>query len=681
MQQQFSSLSETLKYFSNLTEQTIRILTSINNAMFTNEQVIKIKLIDNNGNRFDYSTPSFTYINKKLAEIDLNLKKIYNAGRRAGNLPIFSKELVTEPPIIEKVDIPNEFFAKPNLFFENLLNPLLYIKIDVSKYITPNTKQIVSRRILLKFDDPELTKWFDDNFNGKSDLIYSDVIDAIESKGIEYNIVDEILNLPPILLKYSGTFDIIQQYSDLYTNNNFSFVKKYQLNTLNYINNETGAIQTLAVGDILIMQNGESDYEVVEIPDITNNIVVLGLKAGFDIIQPGTDMLSIASEPLGKKYFEIPITYGENQIIFLKAISPYFHTSSYNYGKGFGFKSKDLVINTSQGQFSFNDYYLNKTFDFGKQFTHLETEKKIPIIYAKIPNRPVLNESAFKVKIINQQRFTSKINQSVSQALAQKQLLEGKKKEFSDKIIEIDELLKNRSLTSDKIKTLKEEQKKYTIDLATTLEQLNSNTKEIANAFNFFNEDVKPKYRIVGAFPIPEAQWHPLTGYQDIVQFNIRYRYLTTDQKPIPSERYDYTDINGNKVTMTDDNWIYITTRSRHKQTDSTGATIWSDYNDPINKLQISINPNESVEIQVQSISEVGFPDHKFVSDWSAPIIITFPDDKFATNEYTLTYKALLQEYFKNEYFKELTDLRKLVTILSKNLESLEEKVINMSQI
>jgi len=681
MQKQFNSLSETLKYFSNLSEQTIKILININNAMFTSDQAITISLTQNDGTINKYSVPSFTYINKKLAEIDLNLKKIQNAGKRASNMPLFSQEKVSEPAIIKNVQFPKEFYAKPNLFFENLLNPLLYIKIDVSDYVLPDTKQLMCRRILLKFNDSELLKWFDDNFAEKTDLIYDDVISLINKKGIQYNIDDEILNLPPFTLQYSGNFDIIQVYSDIYNNSNYSYIKKYKLSSLTYKDNTTGANISLKVGDLLIMQNGESDYEVIEITDSTNNLIVLGLKSGFDIIEPGIDVLSIASDPIGEKYFEMPITYDENQIIFLKAISPYFHSVCNDFGYGFGFKSKDLTIQTDNGQFDFNTYYLTKTFDYGKQFTHLESEKTIPISYALTPNRPNLTVSNFEVKIINQQRFTTSIDQKVSQVLAQKQLLEEQKTEFTNKILEIDTELQTSVLTQTQIDILKSEQNQYIIDLATTIEQIETNTKEIFNYFNFFNEDIKPKYRIVGAFPIPEPVYDAITGYQYVVAFNIRYRYLTNDNKIIPAEKYTYTDINGNSVTLTDPNWICYSTNSRSRLTDYNNQLSWSDIDDPINKIQIPINSSESVEFQIQSISEVGFPNYKFVSDWSAPLIITFPDDKFATDEYTLTYKSLLSEYFKNEYFKELTDLRKITTILSKNLESLEERVINLSQI
>ena len=686
MQQQFSSLSEILKYFSNLTEQTINILLSINNAMFTNQQTISINLLDNNGQSFNYTIPSFSYINNKLSEINLNLQKISNIGKRANGLPNFSIELISEPKTIEKVIGPVQFYSKPNYFFENLLNPLLYINIDVSDYITPNTFKIIAKRILIKIDDTdtELLTWFDTNFNtGNNQLIYNDVISLIESKNVQYNIDEEILDLPPISLKNSGLFTVIQQFADIIQDSTYSYVRKYQFSTLNYMNNILNTQQSLQKGDTLILSNSDSEFIVLDIPDSVNNYVVLALKTGFDLIDIldiNKNILNIASEPIGKKYFELPVSFNENQIVFLKSIDPYFNTTSYNFGKGFAFKSKDLQIQTVNGLIDFNTYYNNNVFDFGKQFLHLETDDTIAISDGIVPNTIFLNSNNFSVQILNSQRFTTDINQKITTSLAQKQTLESQKSELNSKIFDIDNQLKlPNSLTETKILELHTQQIKYITDLNIVMQQIQSNSLELSNAFTYFNENIAPKYAVVGAFAIPEAIVNTKTRPQNIIQFNIRYQYLTADGKLMPSNSYTYTDLSGNKITITDNNWNYFSTKIRYKQIDSTGQIIWSDMNDPINKLQISINTNETVRFQIQSVSEVGYPDQRFISLWSSPIDIQFPNDQFITDPSTLVYKQLLEVYFKNEYFKELSDLSKLVNILSTNLTALQEQVINMS--
>lgn len=683
MQEKFNSLSENLKYFSRLSEQTVNILKNINNAIFTNAQVSTTKLTDSSGKEYSYTIPSFTYINNKLAEIDYNLKRIKNLGQRGNNQPLFSPENMTEPKIIEKVVKPIEFFSKPNLFFENLLNPLLFVKIDVSEYVSSQTRQVLSRRLLLNFTDSDLVEWFNNNLL-KNDLQYDSVIKILKEKNIDYKIDDDIINMSPVFLDYSGDFKIlaVNNFTDsLQEFAEYSYVKTVKLSTVYYTNNITNNSELLKKGNILIFPDDSTEYIVLKDADTVNNTCVIGLKSGFSLLQDknGTFInFSIASQSVGKKYFEIPINYGEKQIIFLKAIDPYFHTTNSGFGFGFGFKSEDLNISVGETTMPFNDYYQQKTFDYGKQFQYLETINKIPASLTKTPNKPILTQASFSVKMINGQRFTNNIDLKIKQVLSDKVKLESQKTEYNKNIDRINTLLKNTNLTPTEANTLRSEQMGYISKLAAVIDQLETNTSEISNSFNYFNENIKPKYRVIGAFKIPEPVYHDTTGPQNIIKFGIRYRYLSSDNKPLTAERYEVEDQNGKIVSVTDDNWIYTESKVREKITID-GVINWSDKNDPINLINIPINSNESVEIQVQSISEGGFPENKFASDWSNPVIVTFPEDKFATDEYTLIYKSLLQEYFKNEYFKELTDLRKLVVTLSKSVESLDQQVLNMS--
>ena len=53
-----------------------------------------------------------------------------------------------------------------------------------------------------------------------------------------------------------------------------------------------------------------------------------------------------------------------------------------------------------------------------------------------------------------------------------------------------------------------------------------------------------------------------------------------------------------------------------------------SDADTPnINQIDIELNPNETIDIRVRSISEVGYPNAPLMSDWSDVMSYTFPDD------------------------------------------------------
>jgi len=51
-----------------------------------------------------------------------------------------------------------------------------------------------------------------------------------------------------------------------------------------------------------------------------------------------------------------------------------------------------------------------------------------------------------------------------------------------------------------------------------------------------------------------------------------------------------------------------------------------------INQIDIPITKGEKVEIKVRTISEAGYPDNPLKSDWSEPIIISFPSNLTTRN-------------------------------------------------
>jgi hypothetical protein len=81
-------------------------------------------------------------------------------------------------------------------------------------------------------------------------------------------------------------------------------------------------------------------------------------------------------------------------------------------------------------------------------------------------------------------------------------------------------------------------------------------------------------------------------------------------------------------------NWnSYLSDVRKRYWDEKQGAWYWKiedvqDADTPnINQLDIPIQPNESVEIRVSAISEVGWPDSILESDWSNVLTVNFPDD------------------------------------------------------
>ena len=141
-----------------------------------------------------------------------------------------------------------------------------------------------------------------------------------------------------------------------------------------------------------------------------------------------------------------------------------------------------------------------------------------------------------------------------------------------------------------------------------------------------------PKYRIIGFWSIQPPIVNPQTVPQNIIKYDVQYRYLSKGTDVADTPAYKMID-NGKEVTVTYSNWNTYPSIALVKVIDEiTKQTHWEytrvDSIDHINinQCSISINENESVEIRIRAISEAGYPITPVMSDWSNIIRIDFPD-------------------------------------------------------
>jgi hypothetical protein len=142
---------------------------------------------------------------------------------------------------------------------------------------------------------------------------------------------------------------------------------------------------------------------------------------------------------------------------------------------------------------------------------------------------------------------------------------------------------------------------------------------------------VAPKYRVRGFWSIPTAKKVADTVEQNIVQFAIQYRYLSTSGKAGEVTQLPFTEGTREKTAVFS-NWNEMKTKVRDRyRNESTNKFEWQDslvedaQEVNFNQLDISINEGELVEIRVKSVSEAGYPANPIYSDWSESITIDFP--------------------------------------------------------
>lgn len=695
---QFNSLSNILEYFVRMNENSLRILASLAKSVNSEQDVINVKNVDSDGTERNFTVPSVSYLTRKVNEIDRNVQKLYAIKDKELKNPIFGKVLVAEPDEIANVKIPTEFFTKPNFFLENLLNPLLYIKVDLTDYILPETKRLISHRFLLDLNNESKIEYFNQNFDKLNNLIYEDVIDKLNVEGISYIIDEDILEIPPIELKYSGTFDVINMDSEIFKSSNYSYVRKYTLNTLQYTDNSQNGVKetkSLKIGDTLISKDGDTEYIVQDI-DYDSYKVILAQSTGYDVIEIGANILRIASEPLGKRVFQLPVTYNENQIIFLKAVDPYFHTISSDWGYGFAFKTKDLIINTDSGQKTFDEYYLTKVQDYSRILNNISIQKSSEYkntesslesvirnninkvtdnIESILPYPPVLTDNTFKIVDLNENLRNKSDIIRLDNTLNAKETLAQQKLALENQITVIENLITEEEIKVSPDIDLIEE-------LTTEKNDLLTEKNDLILKIDQIMQDLKLQYNngIINSTKIVPAVIGGVNLLSNIFQnmpymtiLEYRYRFLDGNKTPVHTYNIEL-DTN----LLNTSYWFLWSGPVMYRTTDINGNFILPniDNSNPdvfsFNEFKLELNEliPSYIEIQVRFNIQMSPTDPIYITRWSNSAILNYNDfqRKYDIRNYDLIEKEILNYDAK----KEITDLNKIIVALEKRISNIE---------
>jgi len=649
-----NSFSSLIAQFLRLQKNSLEIINSLNDVTTSPKDSVEIEFLKEDNTSENIQVPSIGFLKSEINRLDSNIKSLSGLEDNKANIrnadgtvsKIYQSNIMKDPSSPSSLQVPATFQARNNWFFESFLNPLLYIEIDVEDQIPDNSNSVYVKRIIANTQSDVQKQYFDANLKGRNDITDSDYITALNSQGIQYFVDEQINDLELRSIRYIGSFGVLRiTDEDVQTTSNgvttTSTVRKYKLSSLKYtdtVSNTTNS-KTLAKGDLLITP-GATKYEVSAV-DVTNQTVILKRLFGFEAIKIGDNALTIYSNTLSNRQVEINVGFDERQAVFIKSIDGDFNVAASRYSPGICFWSNELQINTSDGVQTLSAFYNSQVSDFGKIFISSAKENTIPSVYGQTPSTPVVSPSNFKVVNINQQITNSKESNAFKDKIKFKTTLQNEIDSIDRSIDQTRRQLaiittnSARGFNSAEYKKLNDRIETLTKDKSTRVGLLATTVSEINNLISTTPSLTEaPKYRVRGFWPIPEPIFDEKTGNQDVIQFNIRYRYLSTTGNPTGTEQINYVDNNGTQKSGQFSNWTQIKSEVRKKQYDTvTGTYKWmkedpADANNVnINQLDIPITKGEQVEIQVQSISEAGWPTNPMISAWSTSVVVEFPSD------------------------------------------------------
>ena len=673
-----NSLTQFLEQLLRVQKNSMEILGKLTEITSSNSPSVQISLQDQTGATAQYEVQGNGFITSEIARIDANFNSLIGQNGNAVNVrmpdgsfkKIIESTLFKEPLPIGSLNVPSVFNKKNNWFFENFLNPLLYVSFDITKYVNHDTQEISYKRLIINTDTSTKKTFFDSNLKGLNNIDYNSLLTSLSSNNISYFVDEEVISLPVSIPRYSGSFDVIA-YKDVSTNSIstsgtaiVSKTRKYQLNTLKYSDNLQNFKNTLTLkpGDALTVGNA-TQYTVLTVDASTNNITVQQ-TSGTESISVGVGILNIAVQSFALKEAQINVGFDERSVIFIKAIDKVTNLTTRDYSPGVAFYTNELVISTPTGNMTLDVFYNQEVMDFGTAILSLAKEGVVPSIYGETPNPPRMDSSDFQVLLINSQKTDTSTINSLKTKIAQKNSISSELTQLDISIDNTKQQLNTSKFNSDAEKRAVQNQLNSLIAQKTSQSNLYASLiQDLATVASSLPPELSnPKYSVRGFFPIPAPQPSTKTLNQEVIQFVVSYRYLSLDGTSPGTIQLDFIDNNGETVRGYFSNWQEYTTKIRTKIYDpNLGIYVWATENIQdadtvnINQIDIPITPGEQVEIRVKSVSEAGWPVNPAVSDWSTSIIIPFPEDLSNDQEVLASLQTAMGEEIRVNFNNDLT--------------------------
>lgn len=451
----------------------------------------------------------------------------------------------------------------------------------------------------------------------------------------------------------------------------------YQLDKLTYTDlTNKPREKTLSIGDRLY--TGNSLFEIMTL-DKNTNFVSLKRLSGYDSIEIlKVNSLSLYSDTITSRDVLINVALNEYLVIFFKSIDDDFNIQNTNWSPGVSFLSNEMKISWDDGVYNLSDFYFKYVHDYGMVFKCAVMDECIPRIEAepesvdlidpdpekiihKLPeevgfgkvNAPVLVKENFSIELINEHKFNTKNLEEVRKKGASKIKLKSEIEQIGKSIEK-----KKQVLNTTKIKS-EIEKRGVKIELQNLMREKTSKTdlysstvQELAVvAKNELKIIPAPKYRVRGFFDIPEPTFTSYRRKQHVIAFNVRYRYLKLDGSVPSAKQFEYADKQNQIKRAAFTPWVEKTSKTKKKILDTTAKKyVWApEYVESsetinINQIDIPISSAEKVDIQVQSISEAGWPRNPALSRWSNTVTIEFTDDINKSDESEMILREALQE-------------------------------------
>lgn len=665
-----------------LYENTFNLLKGFQEATMENQNTITVQLKNEFGVKEDFVINSFQKVLIELSRLDANFMSMTNSDNisyilngdgsmsQTTKTSFFNAEYLSnfsfpKNPTDITTSVGSDCIVDMSSTIRNMVFPNVKIPIAIDSTIRTNIKCLMY----------EIT----DGWSNIDESINLLQLKYLISQGtVSANNEELDLTLEKEQVKYFGSFSVLTAE----TIGNISTIK---LSDVKYTGlNVIGNSINLKVNDILVNKNGTAKFLINEI-NIFAKILKVTRIEGSGSISVGVNNLLFNEilENDNSNIVGIPVQPNKKLLIFLSTEN--LKTISYP-SNGIKLDTSTYNVTTDDGVFTLDEYFNTYVTNVSEYLFSLIRETTIPISLGIVPETPILNSNNFKVLQINKHLTDAKSTKELETLNVNKQKIKNdidyKQNEINSTQNEVDTLkftsTKEKEYRLTKIVNLRQEINVLEGNLLTVTRELND------NAIKFGLKSVKPKYSVIGIWDIQNPIFSPLTKPQNIIKYEVQYRYLSKNIDTLDSTSYKMINNLGKEVNIVISPWNPAETRALNKVYAVDGKLVWEtpvldsvdDIN--INQINVNINEGESVEVRVRSISEAGYPVAPLKSEWSDILRIDFPNNLTEASLNSIVSKN--EDDLRKSEFNNILQSAGIMTHISRQIQEAERLYLHGSE-
>lgn len=670
-----SKITEIMKNMEILYENIFNLLKANQQLDSQNVDTIEVTLKKLDGTSEIVEVKSFQYLKKEIERISSNFNNIINENNTSyflnsdGSL---TKYLRTTFANAERIEVNGgiTFDNQCNPDYTSLISDFIYPTVKLPIFITSAIKGNVICRSYI------ITEGWDNIADNITYLAFKNLIQNADI--IANNEIVRELTPEKTQITYYGKFKATSVNYDSNTNQYTVVFDTVKYGGLNVNGNNIN----LVVNDEIISATTMSKYRILNINTYNNTVVLVPIEGINETINVN-DFLYY-DQLVDNDIFKIGIPVKPNQqiVVFLSTINDGIISYPSDCLK---LDTSTYTINYNNDTYTIDEFFTNYVVNISDYLLNMVNENSVPNSLGIKPATPLIDTNNFKVIQINKHLNTGTSVDNINRFNTQKQEIQNKIQEKENTISEL-----NNGLISGIYTTITEKNKAQN-DIVTLYSDINILNQQLlvlsrkiddeANKASLKN--TKPKYKIAGYWTIQNDIYSPSVGHQNIVKYDVWYRYLNQNTGNVETTTLKMSDGN-NEISVVFTPWNKLDTESLTKVLDVNNRYVWATTqnndvdNININQCLIPISNNESVEIKIRAISEAGYPLNPVKSEWSNIINIKFPD--YLRENSTGNIITTNETDLKNSEFTSILDKKGLLTHITSQITENEKVYHHLAQ-